>query len=109
MSNNGKGILHQIMHEEVFPITDLTFKGGLWEQIDQSNKREFTMMSSSRGMQLFEDSFKRMSLTALLEDMTNDFTPEEMIRMKEMIDSEDVENMKVAEVIIDVKLRGKIE
>ena len=95
------------MYEEALPTTDLSFKGGLWEQIEPVNKRSFTMMTGARGMQLFEDSFKRISLRALLEDMTNDFTPEEMIRMKEMIDSEDRENMEVASAIIDIKLGVK--
>lgn len=91
-----------------FPNYNMLEEGvGLWKQIEDSDRRHYNILTGSRGMQLFEDSFKRMSLTALLEDMTNDFTPEEMVRMKEMIKSEDVENMKVASAIIDIKLGVK--
>jgi len=91
-----------------FPNYNILEEGqGLWKQIKDSNRRHYDILTGSRGMQLFQDSFKRVSLTALLEDMTDDFTPEEMIRMKEMIDSEDVENMTVASAIIDIKLGVK--
>ena len=79
---------------------------GLWQQIDNSHKRAWILHTGTKGHQLFENSFKRISLNALLEAMTDDFTSEEMISMKKMIDSEDMENLEVAHAIIDVKLKA---
>jgi len=93
MSSSGKYPQHTMLEEGQ----------GLWKQIKDSNRRHYDILTGSRGMQLFQDSFKRVSLTALLEDMTDDFTPEEMTRMKEMIDSEDVENMEVVQAILESK------
>ena len=81
---------------------------GLWEQLDNNYKREFTVMTGARGYQLFQDHLQRTALLEILKDMNEHFTPKEMVRMREMIESDDKENMRVASAIIDVKLKGKV-
>ena len=87
-----------------FPNYNILEEGqGLWRQLDSNYKKEY----QHDGYLRFGHIMQQATLTALLEDMTDDFTPEEMIRMKEMIDSEDVENMGVVSAIIDAKLAVK--
>lgn len=99
----------QIEKSKPEPLTLEHFKEelnkGLWEQLNYDNKREFVIHTGSRGYQMFQDQLQRSVLLAMLEDISAYFTAEEMVRIKEMINSEDVENMTVASAIIDFKLK----
>ena len=107
-----KGILEQI---KTSPIKDpLTIQGvreelykhmGMWQQIDPRHKREYVVQTGTRGYQLFADTLRRSAILEVLKGMEDKFTPEEMVSIKKMVDSEDMENLEVASTIIDVKLK----
>lgn len=103
------GLLEEIEKSAKAPSTLEEFKEelnkGLWEQLDHNNKRQFTVMTGSRGFQLFHDQMQRQALLSILEDMSTHFTEEEMSRIKQMINSEDIENLTVAQAIINQKLK----
>jgi hypothetical protein len=112
MSITYKGIMEQIRENPAKePCTLEEFRvelnKGLWEQLDNNNKREFVIQTGSLGYQMFMDQFKRSALLESLKNMEEYFTLEEITSLTKMIDSPDIENMEVASVIMELKSTQK--
>jgi uncharacterized membrane protein YcaP (DUF421 family) len=78
---------------------------GLWEQLNNSNKREYVIHTGIDGLYNYNHALKinaaQVWLKATLEAKL--ITRKESVRLKEMLDSPDYENFEVVISILSTK------
>lgn len=70
---------------------------------EKANDRNFSVWTGTRGMELFHMQMRRQCAFDQLKQLPDSFTDEEYDSIVKMIESEDDENLVVAETIMDIK------
>lgn len=75
---------------------------GLWSQIEDCNRREFTVQTGMEGLRLFNKTCKIEVLMNQIQNLVENgrLKNPELERIQQMIKSDDEENLEVASLII---------
>lgn len=104
------GLMEQIEKAVPHPMTvDLTPESLKQALIDFAilnahEKRDFVVMTGSRGNEMITDSIEKEAFRTILENDKERYSEEEYTRLSDMINSSDRENLQLAKIIIKQKM-----
>lgn len=103
------GLMEQIKavpHPMTVDITPESVKQALidFAILDAHQKRDFVVITGSRGHEMITDSIEREAYRTMLDDDKDKYSQEEYTRLSDMINSSDRENLQLAKIIIKQKM-----